>query len=75
MDMRKEKSAARLRVRPLATPAEMVEPERERPGRMATACITPMVSASFAPTRLCTRRSRRRHLPITSPATSTTLVR
>ena len=75
MDIRKAKSAARLRERPLATPPEMVLPERDRPGRMATACITPMATASYQRTLLCRLWLRRRCLLMAVPTTSTTLVR
>ena len=47
MERTKEYSAANLRFIPQATPAVIVEPEREIPGRTATAWTPPTISASF----------------------------
>ena len=44
----KEKSAALLRLRPLARPPAMVEPLRLTPVNVPTHCISPMISASLA---------------------------
>ena len=43
---RKLKRAASGRLMPLNMPADMVAPEREMPGAMATACARPTASAS-----------------------------
>jgi len=45
IDKRKENSAAATGFTPENKPAEMVEPEREIPGRMATACPIPIIMA------------------------------
>ena len=46
MTMRKEKRATSSRLSPRMMPVAMVVPERERPGRMATAWAQPMMKAS-----------------------------
>ena len=45
-DIRNEKRTAKLRSSPVAMPAAIVVPDRDRPGIVATAWHTPMMSAS-----------------------------
>ena len=47
--IRNEKRAAASRVRPRYRPAEIVMPEREMPGKRASACAAPMTTASRTP--------------------------
>ena len=49
IDIKNEKRAAALRVRPNIKPAVIVIPERDVPGISANACAKPRKSAPFNP--------------------------